>query len=160
MLGEPPREQLSRDDDGAVQQHRGRARRPRGRRPTSACDLGLVNDPTVVTLWSNRQDSKKRNRFSLRRMYHLWRFREKQIRQFQYVLGWKVGKRLRGAGYDVTGLGLPIFQGIEDDEVAPQHLIEVSQGYVFNAKVPVGVDPSLLDRGQRRARCATSTATS
>jgi hypothetical protein len=108
------------------------------------CDLGLVNDPTVVTLWSTRTDSKKRHRLSLRRMWHLWRFREKQIRQFQYVLGWKVGKKLRGAGYDVTGLGLPIFQGMQDDEVAPQHLLDVTQGYVFNAKVPVGVDPSLL----------------
>lgn len=109
-------------------------------------DLGLVNDPTVITLWSTRTDSKKRTRLSLRRMYHLWRFREKQIRQVQYIIGWKCGNKLRGAGYDVTGLGLPIFQGMNDDEVAPQHLLDVAQGYVFNAKVPVGVDPSLLTK--------------
>jgi hypothetical protein len=145
MLGEVPREQLA---ELTMELFNSIVDVPDdlGQETYIGVDLGLVNDPTVVTLWSNRTDSKKRNRFSLRRMYHLWRFREKQIRQFQYVLGWKVGKKLRGAGYDVTGLGLPIFQGMEDDEIAPQHLIEVSQGYVFNAKVPVGVDPSLLDR--------------
>jgi hypothetical protein len=63
-----------------------------------------------------------------------------------YHIGWKYGMRLRGAGWDVTGLGLPIFQAMEDDEVAPQHLLDVSRGYVFNAKVPIGVDPTLVTK--------------
>lgn len=107
-------------------------------------DIGLVNDPTVITLFALQPDSKKRLRMKLVRMFHLWRFREKMIRLFFYLIGWKYGARLRGFGMDVTGLGLPVFQAIEDDETAPQHLIDVTRGYVFNAKLPIGVDPNLI----------------
>jgi hypothetical protein len=90
-----------------------------------------------------RADAKKRKtRLQLVRMFHLWRFREKMIRQVP--LRTSAGSTARGcaaSGYDVTGLGLPIFQAMGDDEVAPQHLMDVSEGYVFNAKVPIGVDP-------------------
>jgi hypothetical protein len=109
-------------------------------------DVGLVNDPTVITLWCVRADAKRKSRLQLVRMFHLWRFREKQIRQCLYAIGWKYGATLRGAGYDVTGLGLPIFQAMEDDEVAPKHLLDVSEGYVFNAKIPIGVDPDLVTK--------------
>ncbi len=109
-------------------------------------DIGLVNDPTVLTLWAVMPDEKRKSRLTLVRMFHLWRMREKQIRQVLYAIGWKYGKRLRGVGLDVTGLGLPIFQAIEDDEMAPQHLIDVTRGYVFNAKLPIGVDKSMVTR--------------
>jgi hypothetical protein len=108
-------------------------------------DIGLVNDPTVYTLWAV-DGHKGKSRLKLVRMFHLFRFREKQIRQVLYLIGWKYGQRLRSAGLDITGLGLPIFQGMQDDEIAPQHLIEVTQGFVFNAKVPVGIDPSLVSQ--------------
>jgi hypothetical protein len=107
-------------------------------------DIGLLNDPTVLTLWSIEPDANRKSRLRLRRMWHLWRFREKQIRLVLYLLAWSIGKKLRGVGLDVTGLGLPIFQAIEDDEIAPKHLIEVTRGYVFNAKVPIGVDKTML----------------
>lgn len=110
----------------------------------AGADIGLVNDPTVVTLFAIMPDAKKRVRMRLIRMFHLWRFREKTIRQFFYLLGWKYGSRLRGFGMDVTGLGLPMFQAIEDDETAPQHLLDVARGYVFSAKLPIGVDPNLV----------------
>lgn len=109
-------------------------------------DVGLVNDPTVITLWAIQPDKQRKTRLKLVRMFHLWRFREKMIRFVLYHIGWKYGERLRGAGMDVTGLGLPIFQAMEADEVAPQHLLDISRGYVFNAKVPIGVDPSLVSK--------------
>lgn len=109
-------------------------------------DIGLVNDPTVITLFAIQQDAKKRTRMKLIRMFHLWRFREQMIRLAFYVIGWKYGQRLRGFGMDVTGLGLPIFQAIGDDERAPQHLLDVTRGYVFNAKLPIGVDPTLVSK--------------
>jgi hypothetical protein len=109
-------------------------------------DVGLVNDPTVITLWSAEADTSKKLRLKLVRMIHLWRFREKMIRMVAYHIGWKYGKRLRAAGWDVTGLGLPLFQAMEDDEVAPQELIEASQGFVFNSKLPIGVDESLISK--------------
>ena len=112
-------------------------------------DIGLVNDPTVLTLWAIMPDAKRKSRLRLMRMFHLWRFREKQVRLALYIIGWKYGKRLRGVGLDVTGLGLPIFQAIEDDEIAPQHLIDATRGYVFNAKLPVGVDDSLVTEDQQ-----------
>ncbi len=109
-------------------------------------DIGLVNDPTVVTLWTVGADAKKRTRLKLVRMFHLWRFRERMIRQVLYIIGWRYGQRLRAAGLDVSGLGLPLFQAIEDDEVAPQHLLDVTRGYVFNAKVAIGVDETLVSK--------------
>jgi hypothetical protein len=110
-----------------------------------------VNDPTVITLWCVRADAKRKSRLQLVRMFHLWRFREKQIRQCLYAIGWKYGATLRGAGYDITGLGLPIFQAMGDDEVAPKHLLDVSEGYVFNAKIPIGVDPDLVTKDSNGA---------
>jgi hypothetical protein len=41
----------------------------------------------------------------------------------------------------------------EDDEACPAHLLEVSRGYFFNAKVPVGVDKRFItEDGQGRLR--------
>lgn len=106
-------------------------------------DIGLVNDPTVLTLWAVTPE-KGKSRLKLVRMIHLWRFREKMIRQVLYLIGLKYAGTLRAGGLDITGLGLPLFQAIEDDEVAPKHLLEATRGYVFNAKVPIGVDKSFV----------------
>lgn len=106
-------------------------------------DVGLVNDPTVITLWCI-DTVKGKARLKLIRMFHLWRFREKYIRMVHYLIGMKYNTRLRAGGVDVTGLGLPMFQAMEDDEVAPKHLLEITRGYVFNAKVPIGIDKSLV----------------
>lgn len=112
----------------------------------AGADIGLVNDPTVITIWSQEADSSRKTRLKLVRMFHLWRFREQMIRYVMYIIGWKYGARLRGFGQDVTGLGLPMFQAMEDDEIAPQTLLDSSRGYVFNAKMPVGVDKSLISK--------------
>jgi hypothetical protein len=109
-------------------------------------DIGLVNDPTVITLWSVEADKNRKTRLKLVRMFHLWRFREKQIRMVQYLIGFKYMARLRSNGIDVTGLGLPMFQAMEDDETAPQVLLDNSHGYVFNAKLPIGVDSTLVSK--------------
>jgi hypothetical protein len=118
----------------------------KGQQIYAGMDIGLVNDPTVITLWSIEADKSRKTRLKLVRMIHLWRFREKMIRQVLYHVGFKYGAKLRGVGMDVTGLGLPIFQAMGDDEVAPQHLLDVSRGYVFNAKLPIGVDKSLISK--------------
>jgi hypothetical protein len=87
------------------------------------------------------------------RMYHLWRFRERMIRESLYHLGWTLGTKLKAVGIDVTGLGLPIFQAMESDEHAPPHLIEVTRGYTFSTKVPIGIDKTLvIDDGNGNLR--------
>jgi hypothetical protein len=63
----------------------------------------------------------------------------------------------KGFGIDSTGLGFPIVQAMEDDQGAPEHLLDVTRGYFFNAKVPVGVDESFVTKDSA-ATCATSTA--
>jgi hypothetical protein len=45
---------------------------------------------------------------------------------------------------DVTGLGFPMWQEMEDDEALPPHLKDVARGYFFNAKVPVQVDKDFV----------------
>lgn len=107
-------------------------------------DVGLINDPTVIMLFAVQKDKEKRERLKLVRMLHLWRFRERQIREVAYRIDLQYGKTLRAFGQDITGMGLPLFQAMEDDERCPEHLREVSRGYTFNALVPVAVDENYV----------------
>ncbi len=109
-------------------------------------DVGLVNDPTVIMLFEVGKDKEKRDRLKLVRMIHLWRFRERQIREVAYRIDRKYGGTLKTFGVDVTGMGLPLLQAMEDDEVCPDHFREILRGFTFNAKVPVAVDESYISR--------------
>lgn len=109
-------------------------------------DIGLVTDPTVIMIFVIVTDKTKKRRLKLIRMIHLWRFRERQIRQCTYRIAMHYGKRLRMFGQDITGIGLPLLQTMEDDEVAPDHLKEVTRGYVFNAKMVISVDPNFVSK--------------
>ena len=102
-------------------------------------DVGLINDPTVIMLFAIAKDKEKKERLKLVRMIHLWRFRERQIRECAYRIDLTYGKTLTAFGQDITGMGLPLLQAMEDDEKCPEHLREVSRGYTFNAMVPVAV---------------------
>lgn len=112
----------------------------------AGADIGLTNSPTVLSIFAKLADSKRKTRMRLIRRITLERFREKQIRQVFYKMGWTYGQRLHAFGVDATGLGYPIFQAMEDDETAPSHLIEVTRGYKFNALVPVGVDETFVSK--------------
>lgn len=121
-----------------------------GQQVYGGMDVGLVTDPTVIMLFAVLPDEKRRNRLTLVRMIHLWRFTEKQIRQITYRIGRQYGQTLRAFGQDITGLGLPLYQAMEADEQCPVHLRDVSRGYIFNAKVPVAVDPDYVsEQGQQ-----------
>ena len=115
-------------------------------------DVGLTISPTVIVLFS-KEKVEGRERLKMIRMYHLWRLRPKQIRETLYALTYHLGKKLISFGMDVTGLGFPMFQEMEDDEAAPRHLLDVSRGYFFNASVPVGINADFItedDRGNKR----------
>lgn len=115
-------------------------------------DLGLTNSPTVISMFAEVVD-KKQQRLKLIRRITLERFRVRRIREVTYAIAQTYGGALMGFGMDVTGLGFPIWQEMEDDEFRPPRLAEVSRGYFFNAKVPVAVDPSFVSddgRGQQR----------
>lgn len=109
-------------------------------------DIGLLTDPTVIVLFSVVKDKEKKERLKLVRMFHLWRFRERQIRQVLYRIDMTYGKTLRAFGQDATGIGLPLLQALEDDEECPEHLKEVNRGYTFNAKVPVAVNEDYVSK--------------
>lgn len=106
-------------------------------------DLGLNQSPTVITVFSHEVVDKI-PRLKLIRRYTLQRFRERQIREAMYALGWQFGGKLQSFGIDATGLGFPIFQAMEDDETAPPRLLKVQRGYKFNAMVPVNVDEEFV----------------
>ncbi|MEA2492802.1 MAG: hypothetical protein QOJ29_713, partial [Thermoleophilaceae bacterium] len=115
----------------------------------AGADLGLTNSPTVISLFAEQYDAKlKRDRLKLIRRLTLERFRTRQIREVMYAMSYTYGKALRGFGIDVTGLGFPMWQEMEDDEAVPPHLLEVTRGYFFNAKVPVDVDKSMVSEDQ------------
>jgi hypothetical protein len=109
-------------------------------------DVGLVNDPTVIMIFAVLPDTHKKKRLKLVRKIHLWRFREGQIRQCTYRIARQYGKTLRAFGQDITGLGLPLYQAQEDAAECPEHLKEVARGYVFNAKMPIAVNPEYVSK--------------
>lgn len=110
-------------------------------------DIGLTNAPTVIMLFA-KVKIEGRARLKLIRRFTLERMRTKNIRHALYAIAWHYGTALKGVGIDVTGLGFPIWQEMEDDEVAPAHLLEVSRGYFFNAKLPVDVAPQQVTKDE------------
>jgi len=102
-------------------------------------DVGLTNSPTVISLFAKAR-IEKRERLKLIRRITLERFRAAQIRAATYAVANTYGAALKGFGMDVTGLGFPMWQEMEDDENVPPLLLSVARGYFFNAKVPVAVD--------------------
>jgi len=124
------------------------------KRVWAGADLGLTNSPTVISLFSEEKVKMKgertaRERLRLFRRIHLERFRQRQIIDAWLAIGFTYGTTLKGFGIDSTGLGFPIVQAMEDDQGAPQTLLDVTRGYFFNASVPVSVDESFVskDRG-------------
>lgn len=114
-------------------------------------DLGLTDSPTVIAIFSHER-IKKVPRLKLLRLLTLERFRTRQIRETMNAISWHFGNSLESFGMDITGLGFPIWQEMEDDEATPQRLLDVSRGYFFNAKVPVGVlrENVVEDQANRR----------
>lgn len=106
-------------------------------------DLGLTQSPTEICIFSHEAVDKV-PRLKLIRRYTCQRFRERQIREAMYAIGWHTGGKLQAFGIDATGLGFPIFQAMEDDETAPGRLLQVQRGYKFNAMVPVNVDSEFV----------------
>jgi hypothetical protein len=115
-------------------------------------DIGLTQSPTVITVFS-KEKIAGRERIKLIRRYMIERFRPKQIREVNYALAYHFGNKLMSYGMDETGLGLPMYQEMEDDENAPPRLLDVSRGYFFNANVPVAVEKEFViedSKGQMR----------
>jgi hypothetical protein len=110
-------------------------------------DVGLTLAPTVIHLY-NEEKVAKQMRLKLYRRIILERFRTRQIREALYTISYHFGNNLKGFGMDVTGLGFPMWQEMEDDEAAPPLLMERTRGYFFNAMVPVGVDEGMVARDQ------------
>jgi hypothetical protein len=92
----------------------------------------VTNAPTEILLFA-RQKVKNVERMKLIRHFTLERMRTRNLRQSFYVIDRFYAEVLKGVGIDCTGLGFPIWQEMEDDEAAPEHLLEVSRGYFFNA---------------------------
>jgi hypothetical protein len=104
-------------------------------------DLGLTNSPTVLSIFGEMEYAKK-TRMALIRRIHLNRFSSKYIRELvSIVYNWNPG--IGGIGMDITGLGFPIFQEIQDDENHPDpELLNAVHGWKFNEKISVGLQPS------------------
>lgn len=105
-------------------------------------DIGLTESPTVISLFA-RGTWEKKQRLALVRKFTLERFRPKEIRAALYTIAWHFGEHLLGVGIDSTGIGLPLFQDMQDDEIAPKHLLECTVGYMFNSVIPVEVDENM-----------------
>lgn len=106
-------------------------------------DVGLTLAPSVILLFDHCVVNKKR-RMKLVRRYVLERMRSRTQREALYAIYRHLGGKLKGFGIDSTGLGFPFFQELEDDEAAPQGLLDVTRGYKFNANVPVGIDKQMV----------------
>jgi hypothetical protein len=110
-------------------------------------DVGLTNSPTAIVLFTQGLEGKgrdRRERLKLFRRIELNRFRSGAIVDVWLAIGFAYREQLLGFGVDSTGLGFPIVQAMEDHQGAPEHLLEITRGYFFNSKVPVGVDESFV----------------
>lgn len=115
-------------------------------------DIGLTIAPTVIMIF-NEEKVGSSKRLKLVRRIHMERMRTKEIRAALYAISDAYGTGLKGLGLDITGLGFPIWQEMEDDEACPPRLLEVATGYFFNSKVEVGVDKeNIRTDGQGRMR--------
>jgi hypothetical protein len=110
-------------------------------------DLGLTSSPTVISIFAEKKVNGK-TRLALIRRYTLERFSSRQIRQaISLVFGWD--RNTEGIGLDITGLGFPIFQEIQEDETHPdEQILNAVRGWKFNEKIPVGIDPSNVHEGK------------
>lgn len=112
-------------------------------------DLGLTDSPTVISIFSE-EVIDGRNRIKLIRRITLKECTTPTIRAACYHVATTYGARLKGFGMDITGLGFPIWQEMQADEVAPPQLMRVSRGFKFNAKVPVAVEQGEIIEAQGR----------
>lgn len=118
-------------------------------RKWAGADLGLTNSPTVISIFNeapvkDKGERSARPRLTLVRRITMERFRARHIVDAWLAIGHAYGSELDGFGVDATGLGFPIVQAMEDDQGAPPRLLEITRGYFFNSKVPVGVDESFI----------------
>lgn len=113
------------------------------KRVWAGADLGLTNAPTVFTVFAERKIGGI-DRLQLVRRITMERMRVRQIRYAIYAMFEHFGEALQGFGMDETGLGFPIFQEIEDDEMKPVNIMPRFRGYFFNSKVPVGVESGVV----------------
>lgn len=105
-------------------------------------DIGLTDSPTVISLFAEGTWGKHK-RLALVRRFTLERFRPKEIRAALFTIAWHFQSKLLGVGIDTTGIGLPLYQDMGDDELAPQHLLNCTVGFTFNSNIPVEVDPKM-----------------
>jgi len=119
----------------------------------SGADLGLTNSPTVISVFAEMKykahgEKASRDRLALIRMFTLERFTTPQIRAaIRHLYNWN--RKTQGIGLDITGLGFPIFQELQEDEKAPdQDMVQAVRGWKFNEKIPVGIDPSKITDGK------------
>lgn len=110
-------------------------------------DIGLTSSPTVMTLFGEKKVAGV-DRLALIRRINLHRFPPRFIRELvRAVYAWD--RNIVGIGMDATGLGFPLFQDLQDEEVSPEPgMIEKVRGWKFNEKVPVGVDPRTVNEGR------------
>jgi len=110
-------------------------------------DIGLTNSPTVMSVFAEIEFGKKR-RLALIRRFNLERFSSKYIRQLVRIV-YEWCPTIDGIGMDTTGLGFPIFQELQEDELHPSPgLVEKARGWKFNEKIPMGVDKSQVRDGK------------
>lgn len=114
-------------------------------------DLGLTNSPTVCSIFAEIDHRMKgehapRKRLALIRRITLQHFKSKDIRHLAYLI-WKWRRDLYGIGMDITGLGFPIFQEIEDDETYPEEFRRSVMGWKFNEKITINIESESERRG-------------
>lgn len=113
----------------------------------AGADLGLTTSPTVISVFGEVK-VKGKSRLALLRRITLERFTSKWIRAaIRAVYQWD--SNIEGIGLDITGLGFPIFQEMQEDEQNPDPgLLNAVRGWKFNEKIPVGVDPGQVTDGK------------
>jgi len=107
-------------------------------------DIGLTNSPTVCVILGELKHGKT-NRLGIIRRFTLERFTSKQIRKLVRLI-YQWDNNIQGIGMDITGIGFPIFQELQEDEDNPDPtMLSLVKGWKFNEKIRVGEDKNTGD---------------
>jgi hypothetical protein len=101
-------------------------------------DVGYTQHPSEILVFAEENVKGKESVFRLLTRIHMERVsHQDQVAAILHVVSWY---KVKAFSMDRTGLGLPLFQDIQQHDAKAAHLIK---GYNFSEKIPVEIDESI-----------------
>lgn len=104
----------------------------------AGADIGYTQHPTEILVFAEEHRKGKESTFKLLTRVHMERVsHQDQVAAILHVVRWY---KVKAFSMDKTGLGLPLFQDIQQHDPKAAHLIK---GYNFSEKIAVEIDETI-----------------